>query len=107
MQVIVSARNCDLTDALRDVVERRFDRLERYEPRATRAEVRLVEEKGGCKVDASINIDGSGNVHASAAASDPRTAVDRTVEKLARQLRKNHSRRRDRKGRGGRATGVE
>ena len=100
MQVIVSARNCDVTDTLRETVVRSFDRLERYEPRATRAEVRLVDEKDGCKVDASINIHGSGMVHASAAAADPRTAVDRTVAKLARQLKRNHSRRHSRKGKG-------
>ena len=100
MHVIVSARNYEVTDTLREVVEERFDRLERYEPRATRAEVRLAEEKDGCKVDANISIIGSGNVHASATATDPRTAVDRTIDKLARQLRKRHSRRNDKKGKG-------
>lgn len=97
MKVIVSARDYDLTETLRELVERRCERLARYEPKAKRAEVHISGEGSGCRADAQVSIDGSGGVHASAVAPDPRSALDQMVQKLARQLRKNHSRRRDHK----------
>lgn len=93
MRVVVSARNCELTDGLRDAVDRRFGRLGRFERRATRAEVRLTAEKQGCTADARVYVDGSGSMHASGRGADPRTALDRAVDKLSRQLRRNHGKR--------------
>ncbi len=93
MRVVVSARNCELTDGLRDAVDRQFGRLGRFEPRATRAEVRLTAEKKGCTADARVHVDGSGSLHASGRGSDPRSALDRAVDKLSRQLRRNHGKR--------------
>lgn len=95
MQVIVSGRHFDVSDELRGVVESRFGKLTRFEPRISRAEVALLEEKNRCEVEATVSVDGAGLLHARAEAPDFRTAVDRTVDRLERQLKKNHSRRRD------------
>lgn len=95
MQVIVSARHFDVTDELREVVESRFAKLVRYEPRVSRAEVTLLEEKNRCEVEASVSVDGGGPMHAHGEAEDFRTAVDRAVERLERQLKRHRSRRRD------------
>lgn len=95
MQVIVSARHCEVTEQLREVVETQFRRLDRFEPRVSRAEVRLLEEKNRWEVEATVSVERAGLVYASAHAPDFRTAVDRAVDKLSRQLRKVRSRRKD------------
>lgn len=95
MHVILSARHCDLTDELRELVQHRFDGLERFEPRASRAEVMITAERVDYKVEALISVDGGARVHARADEADARTAIDRVAEKLARQLKRRHGRRRD------------
>ena len=92
MQVIISARRFDVSDGLRRLVEERFSRLERFEERIGRVEVTLLEEKNRYEVEGDLSIDGRGSVHAHAEAADFRTALDRVVDKLARQLKKSRSR---------------
>lgn len=95
MQLIISGRNTEVTDDLRARIEEQFERLERYEPRASRAEITLWEEKNRCLAEAVLSIDRRPPVHAEAVAEAFRTALDRLHDKLARQLKKERSRRRD------------
>ena len=95
MQVIISARHFDVSDGLRQLVEERFSRLDRFEERIGRVEVTLLEEKNRCEVEGDLTIDGRGSVHAHAEAGDFRSALDQVVAKLARQLKKNRSRYKD------------
>lgn len=95
MQVIISARHFDVSDALRGLVEERFSRLDRFEERIGRVEVTLLEEKNRYEVEGDLSIDGRGGVHAHAEAADFRTALDKVVAKLSRQLKKNRSRYKD------------
>lgn len=95
MQLIISGRNTAVTDDLRARIEEQFERLERYEPRASRAEITLWEEKNRCVAEAVLSIDRRPPVHGEAAAEAFRTALDRLHDKLARQLKKERSRRRD------------
>ncbi|MFQ5678629.1 MAG: ribosome hibernation-promoting factor, HPF/YfiA family [Gemmatimonadota bacterium] len=98
MQVIVSGRRFEVTNPLRQVVEERVRRLERFEPRLTRAEVTLLDGKNRCEVEARVSVAREGLMHARAEATDFRTAVDRAVDKLGRQLRRLHARRRSHRG---------
>ncbi len=91
MQVIISARHFDVSDARRRLVEERFSRLDRFEERIGRVEVTLLEEKNRYEVEGDLSIDGRGSVHAHAEAADFRTALDKVVAKLARQLKKSRS----------------
>ncbi len=95
MQVIVTARHCELSDQMRHNIERQFQRLSRFEPRATRAEVTVTGTKKGFETEALVSIERSARVHARAEGSEVRSAVDRLSEKLRVQLRRNHERRRD------------
>ncbi|HSM08163.1 MAG TPA: ribosome-associated translation inhibitor RaiA [Gemmatimonadota bacterium] len=95
MQLIISGRNTEVTDDLRARIEEQFERLERYEPRASRAEITLWEERNRCVAEAVLSIDRRPPVHAEADAEAFRTALDRLHDKLARQLKKERSRRRD------------
>jgi len=98
MQVTITARNCKVNENLRGWIEEQLLHLKRFEPRALRLEVTLLEEKNGCRVEALATVARAGMLHAEAGAEDFRSAVDRVVEKLARQLRKGRSRRREHQG---------
>lgn len=98
MQVIISARQVELADGYRELVEQRLQRLERFESRVARAEVTLLEEKNHWQVEGLLRVDRGGPLYASAQAPDFRTALDRMSDKLERQLRRHHSRRRDHQG---------
>ena len=91
-QVIITGRHCDVDPELRDVFQKRFDHLERYESRASRAEVTVTAVKRGFEAEALISIDRADRVHARAGAADMRSALDRVVEKLGKQLRRLHDR---------------
>lgn len=98
MQLIMSFRHFEGSDPLRRHVREEFGSLDKYEPRISRIEVTLLEEKDRKDVEVLCSVDGSGNLHAEAQAGDFRTAVDQARDRLARQLKKLRSRHRDHQG---------
>ncbi len=95
MKLSMTARHFELSDALRDYVESRFSRIDRYYQRASRVEITLTEEKRQKRVEALAAVDGDVQVYAEAVAEDFRTALNRVADKLTRQLKRRHDRRRD------------
>lgn len=91
MKTIITARNADVS-ALRDVIEARLERLGRFEPRASKAEVVFTGEKTQVRAAAVLSIDRARPVHGEAVGPDPRSALDRLVHKLGNQLRRSHGR---------------
>ena len=92
MDVTVSSRNVDLTEALRGVAEEKIGRLDRYLDGMERAEVHFFEERNPRIADkdvCEVTMSGHGHhVRAKVAASDPFAAVDAAVSKLEHQLHK-------------------
>lgn len=101
MQIIISGRQVDLAEDLREHMEERFRRLARFDGGVSRIEVTLKEEKNRCEVEANLSVRRRAAIHAGAEAPEFRTAVDRLYEKLSRQLKKSRSRGRTHKGRNG------
>lgn len=102
MQIIISSRHAEISAALRRHVEDQFERLVRFDDRISRVDVTLTEEKNRCIAEANLSVDREVPVHGSAEAADFRSAVDRLLDKLSRQLKKRRSRRREHK-----APGIE
>ena len=98
MKIGITARHFELGEDLRDHVERRFNRLGRYNRRVSRIEVTLTEEKRERRVEALAFIDRDIDIHAEAAAEDFRVAVNAVTEKLARQLKRRQDRKSDHQG---------
>ncbi len=92
MHVIVTARHCELSDEVREDIQRRFDALEKFEARASRAEITVTGEKKGFEVEALVSVDRADRVHAHARALEMRSALDRVLHKLEVQLRRLHDR---------------
>ncbi|HWH35592.1 MAG TPA: ribosome-associated translation inhibitor RaiA [Acidimicrobiales bacterium] len=92
MDVTVSSRNIELTEALRDMTTEKIGRLSRFLDGMDRAEVHFFEERNPRIADkdvCEVTMDGHGHhVRAKVAASDPFAAVDAAVNKLEHQLHK-------------------
>lgn len=92
MDITISSRGTRMTPELEEVVREKISRLERYLSGLDRAEVHLVEEKNpriSDKEVCEIHIEGGGrHVHCKASGPDELTAVERTMHKVERNLRK-------------------
>jgi ribosomal subunit interface protein len=99
MQIIISNRNVELAENVREHMEERFQRLAKFDGGVSRIEVSLREEKNRCAIEANLTVRGRAPIHAGAEAAEFRTSIDRLYEKLSRQLKKSRSRIRGHKGR--------
>jgi len=93
VDVSVSSRNIELTDALRSAAEEKIGRLSRFLDGMDRAEVHFLEEKNPRIADkkdvCEVTMAGHGHhVRVKVAASDPFSAIDLAVNKLEHQLHK-------------------
>jgi ribosomal subunit interface protein len=100
MDMFVKGRGTRITDHVRTAAERKLARLERMEPRVTRVEIEVISEKnprlGGQKrVEAALATPRK-TFRAHAEANDVDSALDRLAEKLERQLRDHHTKKRTR-----------
>ena len=92
MDVSVSSRHIELSEALRAAAEEKIGRLARFVDGMDRAEVHFFEEKNPritAKDVCEVTMEGRGHhLRVKAAAADPFAAVDVAVEKLEHQLHK-------------------
>ena len=90
MQINISGHHLEITDALRDYVEEKFDRLERHFDRIIAVQVILQVEKLKQKAEAALHVAGR-EVVANAEHGDMYAAIDLVTKKVQAQLRKRHS----------------
>ena len=92
MEVTVSGRHTTVSDSLRQHAVEKIGRLDRYLSGMDRAEVHFWEEKNprrGDKEYCEVTMEGHGHhIRCKVSAPDGYTAVDLSVDKLERQLRK-------------------
>jgi putative sigma-54 modulation protein len=85
MQVTITGHHLDVTDALREYVNNKFERLERHFEQVTNIDVILTVEKLVQKAEATIPVNGS-KIFANAEDQDMYAAIDALVDKLDRQI---------------------
>jgi putative sigma-54 modulation protein len=92
VDVTVSSRNVEVTEALRAAATEKIGRLDRFLPGMDHAEVHFFEERNPRISDkdvCEVTLEGHGHhVRAKCAAGDPFAAVDKAVDKLEHQLHK-------------------
>jgi putative sigma-54 modulation protein len=92
VDVSVSSRNIELTEALRSAAEEKVGRLSRFLDGMDRAQVHFFEERNPRIADkdvCEVTLEGHGyHVRAKVAAADPFAAIDAVVAKLEHQLHK-------------------
>jgi ribosomal subunit interface protein len=104
MELTFTGRGIPITDQLRATAEHKLARLGRMDPRTTRIDLEFINEHhpkldGLKRVEAALRIPRK-TFFAHAEASDVPSALDDVAEKLERQLRDHHGKRRSRVHRG-------
>ncbi|QUH18997.1 ribosome hibernation-promoting factor, HPF/YfiA family [Alkaliphilus sp. B6464] len=87
MKVIVSGRNVDITDALRDTVQSKLGKLDKFFNKELEAQATLSVQKNRHIIEVTIPINGS-ILRAEESTEDMYGSIDKAVDKLTRQLRK-------------------
>jgi putative sigma-54 modulation protein len=88
MQLNISGHHVELTEALKEYVSEKFQRLERHFDQISNTNVTLQVEKLRQIAEATVNISG-GELHAKAETEDMYAAIDALVDKLDRQILKH------------------
>ena len=93
MRIDVTGLNVSITDELRELIERRFQKISRQVSELATCEVILSEERNPAikareKVEANVQLKGV-TLHAKANAADVRTAIGDVVDELARQVERH------------------
>ena len=85
MQLNVSGHHVEVTTALREYVESKFERLQRHFDQITNTEVTLIVDKLVQKAEATVHVAGA-DIFAAAESEDMYAAIDALADKLDRQL---------------------
>ncbi|MEW9124683.1 MAG: ribosome-associated translation inhibitor RaiA [Thermotaleaceae bacterium] len=88
MEIKVSGRNLEVTDALRDTVVAKLERFGKYFKEDTEAQATLSVEKNRQILEVTIPINGS-ILRVEEATDDMYASVDRVIDKLNRQIEKH------------------
>jgi putative sigma-54 modulation protein len=88
MQVSISGQHMDMTDALKQHVSEKMDKIIRHFDHVTNAQVVLHVEKEDHFAEANIHAKGA-SIHATGVASDMYAAIDDMIAKLDRQVLKH------------------
>lgn len=97
MQINLTGHHVDITDALRNYVNEKFERLERHFDNVIDVHVILrVEKTQNCQNVAEANLQVSGNqIHAEACDEDMYAAIDALIDKVDRQVIKHKEKLKD------------
>jgi ribosomal subunit interface protein len=100
MELVLTARGTRITQAFRQVMEAKLARLERIEPRLARLEIEVTSEKnprqGGTHRVHAVAATARERYRAHADAREAERALDVVTQRLERQIRDHHDRRRAR-----------
>ena len=88
MQVNLTGHHVEITPALKEYLNSKFDRIERHFDNVTAVNCILTVEKLRHKAEAKINVRG-GTLFADAVEDDMYAAIDGLIDKLDRQIKKH------------------
>ena len=87
MRVTVIAKNIDLTDALKEIVQKKISKLEKYFEAEVDAKATLSVQKNRHKIEVTIPFNGV-ILRGEESTSDMYKSLDLVEDKLERQIRK-------------------
>ncbi len=100
MQVTITGQHLEITDALRDYVNEKMDRVQRHFDHVTKTQVVLHVEKTRHIAEGNLSAKGA-MIHANGEAEDMYAAIDQMIDKLDRQVRRHKTKLRDHHQNGG------
>lgn len=103
MDVVVSSKNCEVSDRFREHVADKLTRLEKHDHRIIRVDVLLAKEARPREPERNVRIELTARskgpiVRAEASAEDKMAALDLAVDKMAAQMRRAADRRKVHRG---------
>ena len=88
MKYVITGKNMEVSDSLRETVEKKLGKLEKYFAPDTKCVVKLAVEKGGRqKAEATIPVRGS-IIRSEQVSNDMYVSIDLVEEAIERQLKK-------------------
>lgn len=97
MNLQITGRHVEITDALRDFINEKFAKLERHFDHITQLHVMLSVQKEQQTAEAEVNIAG-GKLFAESTETSMYAAIDTLIDKLDRQLIKHKEKLKDHHG---------
>ncbi len=88
MQINLTGHHVEITDAIRDYINEKLQRIERHFENVTDAHFILTVEKLEHKAEATLHVSGN-TLHAHSVDQDMYAAIDSLTDKLDRQVRKH------------------
>lgn len=99
MQIDITFKNMESSDALKDYAFKRLSKMERYIDRTGEAHIVLSIEKRRHQADVTFTADGT-VINAVEITEDLYAAIDMVMDKLERQIKKHKQKMQDKKGQG-------
>jgi len=104
MEIVVTARNCEVSDRFRSHVAEKLSKLEKHDHRIMRMRVEVKVEPNPRQADRAVHVELTAFtkgpvIRAEAAATDKMAALDLALDKMAAQMRRAADRRRVHRGR--------
>lgn len=88
MKLNFTGKNMEITDALRDVTEKKLGKLDKYFQKDIEGNVTFSSEKNRKIIEVTINLPGT-IIRAEESTDDMYVSIDRAVDVLERQIRKH------------------
>ena len=88
MRIQITARHCEIGQDVRERAEELMERVKRFDPGLSAADVVFTEEGRQYRAEGILHIDGKDHVVAHADADDVMTALDRMYDRLSKILRR-------------------
>ena len=98
MQVNITARHCDVPKGIKAHAEEKLQRIQRYEPRVDNALIEFDNDHGDSHVETRVYVAGSHSIVAHASGDTFLSALDRSLDRLTRQLKRRREQARNYKG---------
>jgi putative sigma-54 modulation protein len=88
LEISITGRHIEITQALRNYIEKRFQKIEKYfKEKSLFVNVTLFIEKGRHKLEVSLNSNGQ-VINGKVSTKDMYASIDKVVDKLEKQLKK-------------------
>ncbi len=95
MRVKITARHCNVPEALLSRTEEQIQKLSRYDSRVGSAEVTYTEEKRTRKAEVVLHIHGAEPAVAHAEEREFQFALDKAIDRITRMLKRERQQHRD------------
>jgi ribosomal subunit interface protein len=97
MQVNITTRHCNVPEQVKAEAEERVQRLAKYEPRVDNALIEFDDDHGDKLVETRVHVAGSHSIVAHASGETFESALMKSLDRVATQLKRHHERLRERK----------